>query len=295
MGNPEAKLLTENIDTNLLRTFVTIAATKSITKSAEKLLRTQSAISMQVRRLEDALNCKLFYRAGTVLHITEEGSILLKYAHDILSLNDELRRKVRNDSHHYEITLGTSDDYSAIILPKILTGFMEKNENCHVVVSCRNSDENLALLNAGELDFGLVTYEHGKAPVPAARLEQLVWISAKDFKLTKGEPVALAGFPHGCICRNAMIRSLTDAQINWRFIYSSNSIASIHATILSSNAISAVEESTVPKGAVVLTERSGLPPLPPVEMAVETRHRRLSGIHRKFYEHLILGLRSFQY
>ena len=104
----------------------------------------------------------------------------------------------------------------------------------------------------------------------------------------------LAGFPHGCVCRNAMIRTLTDAQMNWRLVYSSNSIASIHATILSGTAVSAVEVSTVPAGALVLGEKSGLPPLPPVEMVVETRHRRLSGMHRKFYENLVLGLRSFQ-
>ncbi|MCW1413410.1 LysR substrate-binding domain-containing protein [Rhizobium sp. 1AS11] len=276
----------QNIETSLLRTFVTIANTGSFTRSAQILFRTQSAITMQMQKLEEILGCRLTYRSGKSLSLTDEGDALLPYAVEILRLNDELQSDLRSMKRREEIRVGTSDDYAVILLPEILNEFSAAHPNVTMTVNCSNRDQNLEKLKKGEIDILLTPVMADEQMGETLRTERLVWVGSSETEITDSEPVPLTGFPLGCVCRDVMIRSLNQNNREWKFVYSSNSIVSIHSAILSGRVVSALEESTVPHGGSIIDGRFGLPSLPHVKISVLRNKDRQNRIHDRFYEHM---------
>jgi len=276
----------KNIETNLLRTFVTISETRSFTRSAQILFRSQSAITIQMQKLESILGCKLFYQSGRSLIITDEGEKLLKYALEILRLNDEIQSNLMPTNKNAEIRIGTSDDYAVMLLPQILEGFIKKNPHVTLTTNCSNRDQNIEMLKKGDLDIILAPAMLDEKIGEALRVERLVWIGGQEMEISEEEAVPLTGFPIGCVCRDIMIRSLNQAGRTWKFVYSSNSIVSIHSTIRSSRVVSAVEESTVPTGTRILDGRFNLPPLPKVKIAILQNKGTENQDIINLYEHL---------
>ncbi len=276
----------QNIETSLLRSFVTIADTGSFTRSAKILFRTQSAITMQMQKLEEMLGCKLTYRSGKRLGLTNEGQALLPYALQILRLNDELQAELGSMKRREEIRIGTSDDYAIMLLPELLSKFAFEYPNLEVIVNCSNRDQNLEKLKKGEIDVLLAPVMIDEQMGETLRTERLVWIGAADTDIPQFEPVALTGFPVGCVCRELMIRSLNECNRSWKIVYSSNSIVSIHAAIISGRGISAVEESTVPEGSKIIDGMFGLPKLPSVKISILRNKTRQNKTHDRFHEHL---------
>ncbi|EKF40559.1 transcriptional regulator, LysR family protein [Nitratireductor indicus C115] len=280
----------QNIETSLLRTFATIAETRSFTRSAQLLFRTQSAITMQMQKLEDVLGCKLTYKSGRTIQLTNEGEALLPYALEILRLNDAVQSDIKSMRRHSEIRVGTSDDYAVILLPRVLEAFTLENPDITMTIHCSNRDQNIEKLKKGELDMVLAPSTLGEQLGETLRLERLVWAGAPETQIGHDAPVPLTGFPVGCICRDLMIQSLNQNNRQWRFVYSSNSIVSIHSAILSGRVVSAVEESTVPAGADIIDGKFGLPSLPQVKISVLRGTDRSNRACNRFYEHLKAGL-----
>lgn len=281
----------QNIETSLLRSFVTIAKTRSFTRSAQVLFRTQSAITMQMQKLEETLGCKLTYRAGKSIELTDEGEALLPYANEILRLNDELQSNLKSMKQREEIRVGTSDDYAVMLLPKVLEDFTLSHPNVSMTVNCSNRDQNIEKLKKGEIDILLTPVMADEQMGETLRSERLVWVGTQQTDIVADQPVPLTGFPVGCVCRELMVRSLNQQNRDWRFVYSSNSIVSIHSAILSGRVISAVEESTVPVGGKILNGEFGLPSLPDVKISVLRNKDHPNRIHDRFYEHLKENMR----
>lgn len=281
----------QNIETSLLRSFVTIAETRSFTRSAQVLFRTQSAITMQMQKLEETLGCKLTYRAGKSIELTDEGEALLPYANEILRLNDELQSNLKSMKRREEIRVGTSDDYAVMLLPKVLDDFTRSHPNVTMTVNCSNRDQNIEKLKKGEIDILLAPVMADEQMGETLRSERLVWVGTQQTDIIADQPVPLTGFPVGCVCRELMVRSLNQQNRDWRFVYSSNSIVSIHSAILSGRVVSAVEESTVPVGGKILNGEFGLPSLPDVKISVLRNKDHPNRIHDRFYEHLKENMR----
>ncbi|MBN7808944.1 LysR family transcriptional regulator [Agrobacterium rosae] len=281
----------QNIETSLLRSFVTIAETRSFTRSAQVLFRTQSAITMQMQKLEETLGCKLTYRAGKSIELTDEGEALLPYANEILRLNDELQSSLKSMKRREEIRVGTSDDYAVMLLPKVLDDFTRDHPNVTMTVNCSNRDQNIEKLKKGELDILLTPVMADEQMGETLRSERLVWVGTQQTNIISDQPVPLTGFPLGCVCRELMVRSLNQQNRDWRFVYSSNSIVSIHSAILSGRVVSAVEESTVPVGGKILDGEFELPSLPEVKISVLRNKDHPSRIQNRFYEHLKENMR----
>jgi len=281
----------QNIETSLLRSFVTIAETRSFTRSAQVLFRTQSAITMQMQKLEETLGCKLTYRAGKSIELTDEGEALLPYANEILRLNDELQSNLKSMKRREEIRVGTSDDYAVMLLPKVLEDFTRDHPNVTMAINCSNRDQNIEKLKKGEIDILLTPVTADEQMGETIRSERLVWVGTHQTDIVPDQPVPLTGFPVGCVCRELMVRSLNQQNRDWRFMYSSNSIVSIHSAILSGRVVSAVEESTVPVGGKILNGEFGLPSLPEVKISVLRNKDHPSRIHNRFYEHLKENMR----
>lgn len=260
--------MTLAIDTELLRTFVTIVETRSFTRSGDRLHRTQPAISMQMRRLEDTMGKDLFDRSRREIRLTKEGEILLHYARRILALGEEARSRIARSGLEGIVRIGTSDDYATLLLPDILRSFSHSHARVQVEVICGNGVDIERKLRDGLVDIALVAR---RGDVPAhqlLRVERLVWIAAADFPLSGASPIPLAVFPDGCVCRGAMADALAAVDLDWRIAFSSDNIGAIHATVRSGMAITAVEESLVPSDVRRLGRAEGFPELAPVSLAL---------------------------
>jgi DNA-binding transcriptional LysR family regulator len=175
-----------NIDTELLRSFVAIADHGGFTRAAAAVNRTQSAVSMQMKRLEeDVLQRPLFERNGRQVRFTAEGQILLGYARRILKLHGEVMTTLRQPHMVGAVRIGTPDDYVMRFLPGILSRFAQAYPLVQVEVHCEPSTQ---LLQRRDLDLSIVTREPGTEIGQLLRQEHVVWAAAPGFDLHEHRP-----------------------------------------------------------------------------------------------------------
>jgi len=168
-----------SIDTDLLRTFAAIADHGGFTRAAEAVNRTQSAVSMQMKRLEeDVLQCPLFQREGRNVVLTAEGQVLLGYARRILKLHSEVFNTLRQPQMVGMIKIGSPDDYVMRFLPGILSRFAQDYPLINVEVHCEPSAQ---LLQRNDLDLTIVTRKPGSERGQILRQERFVWMVAQGF------------------------------------------------------------------------------------------------------------------
>jgi len=256
------------IDTDLLKTFVTIVETQSFTRTGDRLHRTQPAISMQIRRLEEALGKEVFDRTKRQIQLTREGEVLLHYARRILSLSDEAMSRIDQAGLSGIVRIGTSDDYANILLPGILGRFAEAHAEIQVDIVCDNGVAIERRLKDGLIDLALVACRGPVSEPELIRTEELVWIAASP-SLAKGSSLPLAVFPEGCVCRATMAEALDAAGRDWRIAFSSDNIGAIHAAVRSGMGVTAVERNLVPAGVQVLDQAEALPALDSVHLCLK--------------------------
>jgi len=234
--------LPQSLDGDLLRAFVLIAEGHSFTRAATLVGRTQSAVSMQVKRLEEQLGQPVLSRGkGGRVELTPHGEYLLTRARQILALNDEVLTTFREPQIAGTVRLGTPDDYALSHLPPILKRFAETHPAVQVDVLCAASDELVARLKAGEVDLALISTRY--AP---HRQDPL--------------PLALAG-PE-CSWRCAATNALDRAGRRYRIAYVSGSQAGTHAPVVAGLAVTICALSPLPEGLRVVRPDEGLPALP---------------------------------
>jgi DNA-binding transcriptional LysR family regulator len=277
------------IDTKLLRTFVTIVETQSFTRSGEQLGLTQPAISMQMQRLEGSLGRVLFDRTRQGVHLTREGEILLQYGRRLLALSDEAKARVAQPGLQGVVRFGTCDDYANILLPDVFRRFSASHPNVQVDLVCGNGRAIERKLHDGAVDLALIGRLDDAPGCELLRTEDLVWIGA-DRGQTLAQPIALASFPEGCVCRTAMAHALDRSNLDWRVAFSSNNIGAIHAAVRSGIAITAVERSLVPDGVQMLGQADGLPKLHRVNIVLKANPGRLSPALDALAREIRLGL-----
>jgi DNA-binding transcriptional LysR family regulator len=261
-------MLLQNLDTDLLRAFVTVAETTSFTKASERLFRTQAAVSMQIRRLEDRIGKPVFTRNGRTVCLTGEGDFLLTYAKRILQLNDEVFANMSLPRPDAIVRIGAPDDYAKVLLPESLLAFRREFRDTQLEVVCDNSVDLIREVRAGRLDLALVTRPPNELDGELIRQEKMYWVTARENSPHEANPLPLALFPHGCVCRDLALRALRDTDKNWKIVFSSGTIAAILAAVGAGLAISAVEESVIPIGARRLGVADGFPELPSVDIAL---------------------------
>ncbi|KRE16344.1 hypothetical protein ASE66_11445 [Bosea sp. Root483D1] len=277
------------IETELLKTFVTIVETQSFTRTGDRLHRTQPAISMQIRRLEEALGKEVFDRTKRQVQLTREGELLLHYARRILSLSDEAMSRIGQADLSGIVRIGTSDDYANILLPEILRRFAEAQAGVQIDVVCDNGVAIERRLKDGLIDLALVASRGAVAEEELIRTEELVWIAATPSQ-AKSRPLSLAVFPDGCVCRATMAEALDAAGRDWRIGFSSDNIGAIHAAVRSGMGVSAVERSLAPAGVRILGQAEGLPPLAPVHLCLKLNRASTSPVLDALADEIRIGL-----
>lgn len=250
----------QSLDSDVLRTFVAIAEQGGFTRAGEIVNRTQSAVSMQMKRLEeDILQRQLFEREGRQVRLTAEGQVLLGYARRILKLQGEVFNTLRMPHMVGLVRIGTPDDYAMRFLPGILSSFAQAYPLVQVEVHCEPSKH---LLMRQDLDLTIVTREPGAELGQLLRQERLVWAAAQGFCPQDQRPMPLAMFNTDCFCRAWACNALESHEVEYRLAYTSPSLAAIFAIVSAGLAVTAQLQSLIGGNLRVIGEHEGLPQLP---------------------------------
>jgi DNA-binding transcriptional LysR family regulator len=270
-----------SLNLDLLRTFLTIVDAGGFKAAGDRLGRTQAAISLQMRRLEDQVGRKLFRLDGRRGVITAEGEVLLGYARDLVKLSDEARTRLGEPTVQGRVRLGTPEDFATTHLPQVLARFAESHPGVALEVSC---DFTVNLMQAfGEGAFDLVLI---KREPQAKSLGVEVWGGAGGRDWTREATLPLVLSPPPDVYRKRALAALDRAKRRWRMVYASPSLAGLHAAVRAGLGITVLSKDMVPDDLRVLGKRFGLPQLDDTELAL-LRAPKLSPAGQRLAEHII--------
>lgn len=255
-----------SLDTQLLRTFVTVAEVKSFTRAARLLALTQSATSLQIHRLEELTDAELLHRTKRGVQLTAAGEAFMTYARRILDLQDQALRSVRKLPTGGRLRIGLPDVDAIRYLPSVLERFAEVHPEVQPEVHCDVSTRLVEAFDAGQLDVCL-TIKHDHEPIGTVLGEDdIVWVCAPELSLGADEPVPLAVYPEYCVFRAHALRALADAGRTFRIVYTTQSTSAIDIAINRGWAVAIKASRVVEPGWRVLGEEDGLPRLEPVQV-----------------------------
>lgn len=284
----------ENIDIDLLRSFVTICRLRSFTAAAAALLRNQSTISLQVKRLEAILHRRLLNRSTHFVEPTEEGRALLEAATRIIELHDELLGRPRHPQAHGRVRLGTPEDFATFHLPDVLARFARSHPGVNLEVKCDLTLNLLKRFRAGDFDLILIKRE----PQPASQRsgtrvwrEQLVWVGGRGVAIDLGNALPLALSPEPCVYRKRALDSLRRSKRRWRVSYTCESLAGTIAAVKAGLGVTVLPREMVPFDLQVLGRSSKLPDLPDAEIAL-LQQRALNAAGKLLSSHIVDSLES---
>ncbi len=253
------------IDPDLLRAFIFIAEEGSFTRAAERVGRTQSAVSMQVQRLEGVLGQKLLLRGkGGGVQLTPHGQYLLERARELLVVNDEIWGKFRTPQVHGTVRLGTPDDYALRYLPQVLKRFADTHPAVEVEVFCAPSDTVVERLRAGELDLTLCSEGQQPPDWPCVELWQgpLGWVTSERYAPHRLDPMPLAIASDACLWGRAARTALEQVGRRWRVAYTSASMTGTFAPVMAGLAVTVSANTVLPDGLRLMRADEGMPKLP---------------------------------
>ena len=197
------------LSNDLLRTFIAAADAESYTAAASIVHRTQPAVSMQIKRLEEVVGKPLFLRNGRTMTLTSEGRTLLHYARRIFRIHDEAMAAVTRPEISGHVRLGSPYDLSERLLPEVLARFAAVYPQVQLDVSCDTSSRLLAAMDRMELDIAVVFNNEGPQRGVTIHHEPVVWITSDKHLAHEQDPVPIAVYDEQCIYRQWAIKSLT--------------------------------------------------------------------------------------
>ncbi|MGO4128324.1 LysR family transcriptional regulator [Inquilinus sp. YAF38] len=253
------------LDPDLLRAFVAVADHGSFTRGAAALNRTQSAVSMQIRRLEGAVGAAVLDRSRRGLRLTPAGEVLLGYARRILSVSAEAMGRLRDLQVEGIVRLGVMEDYGTRLVPPLLAGFAAAHPRIQVEMVTGLTTPMLPRLGE-RFDLVLAMHAAGDGGGTFLRREQAVWAAGRDVAADQRTPLPLALYPQGCLFRAWAMASLDGACLPWRLAFVSHSLAAVTAIAAQGLAVTVVKAGLLPSELRRLSDRDGLPPLPEADI-----------------------------
>lgn len=251
------------LDLDLLKTLVAVAETGNFSAAAARVFRTPSAISMQVKKMEDILGRPLFVRDSRSVELTPDGAFLLEHARRMLALNREAVARFVQPHVQGVVRLGAPDDCAERFLPGMLRRFAESHPRVTVNVTVDGSDRMLAMLGAGRLDMALITCEAGtQRDAEVLFREQLIWAACRGGVAVEQDPLPVSVWEEGCVWRQAGLDGLTAAGRDWRVAFQSAHISGQRAAILADLAVAPLPVSALGGDIIEAPARHGLPKLP---------------------------------
>ncbi|GMG87419.1 LysR substrate-binding domain-containing protein [Biformimicrobium ophioploci] len=284
----------KNIQMEVLRAFVTVIEVGGFTQAGEILGRSQPAVSLQIKRLETMLGKGLIIRHGHSLSLTDAGKLLFDYARRILQLNDEAVSQFSANNIAGRIHLGIPNEFATTLLPKVLSRFTQTYPNVTLEVT---SDLSRNLVSpAARRSYNLVLAVHNTAGESDSRLineDELVWVTSANHDSHQRSSLPLIAAPEGCIYRDRAAKSLTDAGLPWKIIYTIPDLTGIKAAIEGGLGVTVLARSTVPSNLKIIRPSERFPKLGKIGISLNIlKNENLEAVSR-LSEYLRAGLATY--
>jgi DNA-binding transcriptional LysR family regulator len=280
------------VDTLQLKSFVAIVETGTFVQAAATVNRTQSALSLQIKKLEEQLGCALFDRTSRKVALTPQGEIFLGYAKRIIQLQWEVFSRLREPDLEGEIRFGTPEDFATHYLPDVLASFRQHHPRIQLNVACDLTLNLIDGFHRGEYDVILAKRDpqRVKGGTKVWR-EPLVWAAADDYR--PDEPLSLVISPQPCIYRARALAALDRAKRSWHISYTSPSLAGTLAAVKAGLGITVLPAHMIPAGIHPIRKETKLPHLADAEVALMKKDE-LSKVAEMFAEHIVQSLENIK-
>ena len=246
--------MASNLDLDLLRTFTAVVDSGSFTAAAEMVARTQSAVSMQIKRLESTLGHSVFERNSRSLALTTRGELLLDFARRMLALNDESLRRLASPPLQGRLRLGVTEYFVPSELPRILARFATTHPDAQLDVRMGLSRDLRQELQGRRLDAAIVRLDPTRdEEIEPIWREPQRWVAAEQWSIAREEVIPLVALPAPCVLREFAIETFEKQKRKWRVAYTGSSMASVQAAIVAGLGVSIVAQSSLAPGMRVLT------------------------------------------
>src|SRR3974390_3298539 len=275
--------MTALLDIDQLRTFIAIADTGSFPRAAEVVNKTQSAVSMQMKRLEERLERPIFARDGRASKLTEDGQRLLDYARRIVKLNVETIAAFSDAALSGRVRLGGPDDYADRYLPESVGRFSHSYPAVELSVICEPTVDLIERIDANELDLAIVTNCEARRASETFRRERLLWVCSSRHS------VPMDGRPPFA-WRRFGVERLEAIGRPYHILYSSSNNGAVAAAVLAGLAVSVLPESGLGPGRRVLTSADGFPELPSCRIGLLRNPHETSALADALAEHIVSSL-----
>jgi DNA-binding transcriptional LysR family regulator len=272
------------LDLALLRNFVVVARAGSISLASLQVGRTQSALSMQMQRLEDLIDQALLHRSGSGVRLTAAGEKFLAHAETLLARHDEILADMSGTALNGSVSLGCPEDYSIAFLPDLLRGFCAQHPDVELRMVCAPTTELRPLLYRRQIDIALVSLSDLESS-EVIRRESFVWVAnAAEPDILGHAVLPLALSAPVTLDYRAACDAMEAANRRYRVAFASNSLAGLIAIARSGHAISVLTRTAVPRDLHIVS--AGLPPLPTIGIAVEFAELRPSSAAKALGDHI---------
>lgn len=278
-----------NLDIDLLRAFAAVADAKSFSRASERMLRNQSTVSLQIKRLESAVGHQLLSRTPRSVRLTAEGETMLKYAHQMLELNDRAVARLNEPHMVGEVRLGAPEDFATRHLSSVLASFSEAYPSVSLQVTCDLTLNLLDKFRKNAFDVVLVKREPAAAIQRGVRVwrEPLVWVVGTRDLPPASEPMPLVVSPEPCVYRKRATSALNRANRPWRIAYTCASLAGSLAAVHANLGVSVLPKDMVPETLRIIDRP--LPSLADTEIALLGKPG-LSRPAERLKEHIIRSM-----
>jgi DNA-binding transcriptional LysR family regulator len=261
-----------NLDIDQLKTFLAIADTGSFTRAADEVSKTQSAVSMQMKRLEDAIGRSLFVRDGRGSRFSRDGERFVEQARKLVAMNDEIVATFTRPELTGTVRFGTPDDYADLVLPEVLGRFARSHPQVTVDVECLPSERLMEKIRRADIDLALVTFFNNESEGEVLRREELVWVTSSRHSTHTLDPLPIATADSGCSWRRIATAALDSVGHRYRVAYTSPNRNAIDAAVMQGLAVAAMAEICVRPGMRVLRPDEGFPRLGAFGIGLVRRH-----------------------
>ena len=257
----------QDLQIDWLKSFVAIVDAGSLSNASIIVHRSQSAVSMQLKKLESALDCTLLVRGSRQFELTVQGQTLLGYARRILDLHYEAQTAFHTEDMQGQLKLGVPDDYAAKYLTPVLKNFAPRFAGVEIELICEQSTSLIPRIENNDLDLALVSRDSVSRGVLLFH-EPLVWVGSSQFEIWRRDPMPIAVYESSSLANKIAINTLALQGRRYKVVYHSSSLAGQIAAVESGLAVAVFTQCSVPQHLEILGKEQGLGPLEPMQVAV---------------------------
>ncbi|WP_170333318.1 LysR family transcriptional regulator [Ruegeria arenilitoris] len=258
-----------HLDSDLLRTFLAVTDTGSILAGAERIHRTQSAASMQIRKLEELLGQDVFVRHGRGVRLTAAGEKLEPVARKVVSDLNDIFAELTGKELTGVLRIGIPDDHSSELLSEIIADFARENPKVELNVQRSLSTGYSAALASGQMDIAVHEVAELGPNMESLKDEHIVWATSRAHAVHEADPLPVALFDRDCWWRDVAVNALIESGRNYRVVYSSESATGVAAAVRAGVAIGVLNADMLTADMVQLTTENGFPKLPASKLVIE--------------------------